>query len=85
MAFSDKLAVGDGIAITLNCGTCGAPATGNHACTKRYLRNPKVVQVRCLADPSSNDPADLFLITVEQGGEEYTTTREVLGRDYEEL
>ena len=85
MGFSDKLAVGDGITITLNCGICGGPATGNHTCTKRYLRNPRVVHVRCLADPSSNESSDLFLVTVAQGGEEYTTTRETLKRDYEEI
>jgi hypothetical protein len=85
MGFSDKLAVSDGVTITLNCGLCNSPATENHVCTKKYLRNPRVVLARSLSDPSSNDPNDLFLITVEKGGEEYTTTREVLKRDYEEF
>jgi len=85
MAFSDKLAVADGVTIALNCALCGQPAQPNHSCTKRYLRNPAVVLVRCLVDPSSNAPDDLFLIRAERSGEEYTTTRAVLKRDYEEL
>jgi hypothetical protein len=85
MAFSDKLSVADGLTIALNCGLCGGPATTNHTCVKRYLRNPRVVLIRCLAEPQSNDPSDLFLVTLEKGGEEYTTTRATLQRDYEEL
>lgn len=85
MGFSDKISVADGVTIALNCGLCNQPADTNHVCVKRYLRNPRVVLVRPLSDPSSNDPHDLFLITVDKGGEEYTTTREVLKRDYEEL
>ncbi|HTG95716.1 MAG TPA: hypothetical protein VL866_24150 [Pyrinomonadaceae bacterium] len=85
MAFSDKLAVADGVSITLNCGLCGQVATENHSCTKRYLRNPAIVFVRCLVDPSSDDPNDLFLVKVKDCSEEYTTTRETLKRDYEEL
>lgn len=83
--FSDRIGQGDGVAIALNCGLCGQPAMANHVCVKRYLRNPAVVHVRCLADPSSRDPNDLFLVQVEKGGEEYTTTRATLKRDYEEL
>lgn len=83
--FTDKLAVADGVTVALNCGLCGGSATANHTCAKRYLRNPRVVYVRCLADPASNDPSDLFLVQAEKGGEEYTTTREVLKRDYEEI
>ena len=85
MGFSDKLAVNDGVSIALNCALCGQVATENHSCTKRYLRNPAIVRVRCLADPSSNASDDLFLVTTEKGGEEYTTTRAILSRDYEEL
>lgn len=85
MAFTDKLAVADGLTVTLNCGLCGGPAGDNHTCTKRYLRSSRMVLVRCLAEPDSNHPADLFLVTVERGGEEYTTTRETLARDYEEV
>lgn len=85
MGFSDKLSVADGVTVTLNCGICNSPATEHHVCAKKYLRNPRIVLVRSLAEPSSNDPNDLFLITVEKGGEEYTTTRATLNRDYEEL
>lgn len=85
MGFSDKLAHADGVTVTLNCGLCGQAAGDNHSCVKRYLRNPKVVLVRCLVEPSSSDPNDLFLVQLEKGGEEYTTTREALKRDYEEL
>lgn len=83
--FSDRVGQADGVTIVLNCGLCGQPAQSDHNCTKRYLRNPRVVMVRCLVDPSSKDPNDLFLVRVDKGGEEYTTTREVLKRDYEEL
>lgn len=85
MGFSDKLAVADGVAIALNCGLCGQPAQLGHNCTRRYLRNPAVVLVRCLADPASNDPDDLFLVRTEKGGEEYTTTRAAIKQDYEEI
>lgn len=85
MGFSDRIGQSDGVTITLNCGLCGQPASENHSCTKRYLRNPKVVNVRALAPPESHDPNDLFLVKVENGEEEYTTTRAVLKRDYEEL
>lgn len=85
MGFSDKLAVADGVTIALNCGLCGQPAQVGHSCTKRYLRNARVVLVRCMADPSSTDLTDLFLVQLEKGGEEYTTTRAILERDYEEL
>lgn len=85
MGFSDKLQHGDGITITLNCGLCGQPAGASHTCTKRYLRASRVVLMRCLADPSSNDPNDLFLVQLEQGGEEYTTTRVTVERDYEAI
>ena len=85
MGFSDKLAVSDGVAITLNCGLCGQPATPPHTCTKLYLRASRMVRVRCLAEPDSADPNDLFLIELEKGGEQYTTTRAVLERDYQEV
>jgi len=85
MGFSDKLAVADGVTVALNCGLCGAPAAANHSCIKQYLRAARVVNVRALTTPDSTDPADLFLVQLEKGGEEYTTTREVLQRDYEEL
>lgn len=83
--FSDHIGQTDGITIALNCALCGQLAQLNHSCTKRYLRNPAVVLVRCLVDPSSDEPDDLFLIRTERSGEEYTTTRAVLKRDYEEL
>lgn len=83
--FTDKIQQTDGVAISLNCGLCGQPAETNHTCTKRYLRAPRVVFARCLADPSSNDPNDLFLVQLEKGGEEYTTTRAVFQRDYDEI
>lgn len=85
MGFSDRLSVGDGIAIALNCGLCGRVAEANHNCTRRYLRAARITLVRSLADPDSTDPNDLFLVQLEQGGEEYTTTRAVLARDYEEI
>lgn len=85
MGFSDRLLVNDGIAIALNCGLCGRPAEANHDCTRRYLRAARITLVRSLADPDSTDPNDLFLVQLEQGGEEYTTTRVVLARDYEEI
>lgn len=81
----DRIGQSDGVTIALNCGLCGQPAQANHSCTKRYLRSPRVVHVRCLAEPSSTDPNDLFLVQVEKGGEEYTTTREILARDYVEV
>lgn len=83
--FSDVIAQADGITITLNCGLCNQPAGANHACVKTYLRAARVVQVRCLADASSSEPDDLFLVQLQQGGEEYTTTRAVLERDYQEI
>lgn len=83
--FSDRIGQTDGVTIALGCGLCGQPAEPNHSCIKRYLRNPAIVFVRCLADPSSTDPSDLFLVQLEKGGEEYTTTREILKRGYEEL
>lgn len=85
MGFSDKLAVADGVTIALNCGLCGAPATERHSCTKVYLRSASIVRIRPLADPSSTDPNDLFLVRLDKGGEEYTTTRAILARDYVEL
>lgn len=85
MPFTDKIGQTDGVTITLNCGLCGQAAGVGHSCTKRYLRNPSIVSVRCLTDPDSDDPADLFLVRVDKGDEEYTTTRAVLKRDYEEL
>ena len=83
--FTDKIAQADGVTITLNCGLCGQLATSNHTCVKRYMRAPRIVLARCLAEPQANNPHDLFLIQLERGGEEYTTTREVLQRDYEEV
>ena len=85
MAFSDKIAQADGIVVALNCGLCGAPAGVNHRCAKRMLRSAAVCYVTCLADPQSTDPTDMFLIKLEQGGEEYATTRAVIERDYEYL
>lgn len=81
----DRIGQTDGVTIALNCGLCGQPAAANHSCTKRYLRSARVVHVRCLAEPDSTDPADLFLVQAEKGREEYTTTREILKRDYEEI
>jgi len=85
MAFSDRIGQADGITITLSCGLCNQPADENHACVKRYLRNPKVVLIRQLAPPDSNADSDLFLVKTLNGDEEYTTTRAVLKRDYEEI
>lgn len=83
--FTDKIQQADGISIALNCGLCDQPAGPDHSCAKLYLRSSRMVRVRCLADPSSNDPNDLFLVQLEKGGEEYATTRAVLERDYEPL
>lgn len=85
MGFSDRIGQTDGVTIALNCGLCGGVAQPEHSCTKRYLRRSRIALVRPLADPSSNDPDDYFLVRLEQGGEEYTTTRAVLERDYEEI
>lgn len=85
MGFTDKIQQADGITITLNCGLCGQAAEANHSCIQRYIRASRVVLVRCLADPSSNDPNDLFLVQLEKGSEEYTTTRATLQRDYEAI
>lgn len=83
--FTDRIGQSDGVTLALNCGLCGQPAGVGHNCTKRYLRSSRVVLARCMADPSSTDPDDLFLIRLEKGGEEYTTTRATLERDYEEI
>lgn len=45
---------------------------------KRYLRNPKVVFIRQVDD-------DHFLVTDMEGKNEYTISREVLKREYEEI
>lgn len=87
MSFTDKLAIGDGVTIALNCALCDEPAGPDHKCsTIRYLRNPAVVRVRCLADEGSTDLLDLFLISTEYG-EEYTVTRCILNNSnyYEEI
>lgn len=83
--FTDKLQQADQITVALNCGLCGQPAQPAHTCSKQYLRKARLVRVRSLADPSSTDPSDLFLVQVEQGGEEYTTTRVMIARDYSEI
>lgn len=83
--FTDKIQQADGITITLNCGLCGQTAGVGHACAKRYMRTARIVLVRCLASPSSNDPDDLFLVELEKGGEQYTTTRAIIERDYQEI
>lgn len=83
--FTDHIQQADGITIALNCGLCGDLAQAGHTCAKRYIRSSRVVFARCLADPSSNDPGDLFLVQLEKGGEEYTTTRATLERDYQQI
>lgn len=81
MGFADRLAQGDGLAVVLNCGTCGQPAQENHACAgKRYLRNPKVVMVQPFEGES-----DTFVIRNMEGDCSYVVSREVLKREYEEL
>lgn len=85
MSFNDKLSVSDGVAIALNCGRCNQPAVEPHICMRRMLREARVVRVRALLESIPPNPSDPFSVQVEKGGEEYTTTRAVIERDYKEL
>jgi hypothetical protein len=83
--FNDRILQRDAVTVSMACGLCGSTVEGHVCAVKRYLRSPAVVYVRQLAPSDSNDDSDLFLVRTVKGGEEYTTTRAVLKRDYEEI
>lgn len=59
-------------------GDYGQARAASIAKEKRYLRNPKVVFVRPLDE-------DHFLVTDMNHENEYTISREVFKREYEEI